>query len=80
MIVSSLAISFYCQRVFPLVPQYHKKAKIWSNEFFDIRVLLSHQKEEPFMRSLNLGVIKGQHTMQSKTPMFISLWTNTMNH
>lgn len=52
------------------------KAKIWSNEFFDLRVLLSHQEEEPLMLSLNSGVIKVQHTMKSKTPMFISQWTD----
>lgn len=52
------------------------KAKIWSNEFFDLRVLLSHQDEEPLTLCITPGVINVQHSLKSKTPMFISQWTD----
>lgn len=52
------------------------KAKIWSDEFFDLRVLLSHQDEKPLMMSINSVVIKVQLTMKLKTPLFISYWTD----
>lgn len=33
------------------------KAKIWPNEFFDLKVLLSHQDEEPLMLCITPGVM-----------------------
>lgn len=52
------------------------KAKIWSNEFFNLKVLLSHQDEEPLMLCITPGVINVQQSLKSKTPMFISQWTD----
>ncbi|XP_062592630.1 uncharacterized protein LOC134254963 isoform X2 [Saccostrea cucullata] len=52
------------------------KSKVWANEFFDLRLLLSRQEEDPLMLSISPGVINVQHTLKPKTPMSINQWTD----
>lgn len=52
------------------------KSKIWSNEYIDIRCLLSHQEEDPVTLLVSPGIINLQHTSKSKTPLSINQWTD----
>ncbi|XP_062598861.1 uncharacterized protein LOC134260311 [Saccostrea cucullata] len=52
------------------------KSKIWSNEFIDLRSLLTHQEEDPVTLLITPGVINLQHSQKSKTPLSINQWTD----
>lgn len=47
------------------------KSKIWSNEYIDVRCLLSHQEEDPVTLLVSPGVINLQHTSKSKSPFLL---------
>lgn len=51
------------------------KAKIWSNEFTDLRTVLTF-KEDPLSVTISSGVINLNQESQFKTPMSICEWTN----
>ena len=53
------------------------KTKIWTNEYFDLRNLLSNQEEDPLMLSISPGVINVQHTLKAEPPMSINQWTDS---
>ncbi|XP_062566820.1 uncharacterized protein LOC134229119 [Saccostrea cucullata] len=55
---------------------YKIKSKIWSNEFIDLRGLLTHQEEDPVTLLITPGVINLQHSRKSKTPLSINQWTD----
>lgn len=52
------------------------KSKIWSNEFVDLRCLLSHQQEDPVTLLITPGVINLQHCQKLKSPLSINQWTD----
>lgn len=52
------------------------KSKIWSNEFIDLRSLLTHQEEDPVTLLITPGVINLQHSQKAKTPLSINQWTD----
>ena len=51
------------------------KANIWSNEFTDLRTVLTF-KEDPLSVTISSGVINLNQESQFKTPMSICEWTN----
>ncbi|XP_061170772.1 uncharacterized protein LOC133180246 [Saccostrea echinata] len=53
------------------------KSKIWSNEFIDLRSLLTHQEEDPVTLMITPGVINLQYSQKSKTPLSINQLTDT---
>lgn len=54
------------------------KSKILSNEYIDIRCLLSHQEEDPVTLLVSPRIINLQHTSKSKTPLSINQWTGAV--